>query len=660
MKFQEFENEFIFATYDIPSPDTWKTNYQIIYNFTTTIYTSFKSSNIGSPEFDNLEHLDDPALYSKKSGKKAFYDMLDTQRDFDKLPKKIRDLIGSYRDTGKDDNFDVYINHIKLSPTEKVKHLRMLRKKGIPQKPNSPKKTDFWTNLTSEQKAHNDLIDQGKQGLAKVINKFPRMKAEKFKATGDLLRLRWVMSQNLFVDDDIIINPKYLKLILRGIAPTNIPRNIKERIAIGQAFSSARGVLNSRLKHSFIPIKESVFVVNYQKCFAPNDEDPKTKKPIYNELKESVKFTWDEKTGFIGEIDKKTNQPKFIRYPDDPSANTFEEIFYSEFMPLFVILRSYMKNASTGRFKPKYQYGYDRLFGESFEDWISFLRVKPSNKKAVIQIAKSLTKSIMTQDANFLIDLSSDIHSKFEEYYTKDEPQLRGHLKRWITNKKKVYLNKLVHYPLADATTDEYLSDYITNYNKMIDAYNLKTKQKNPRIIGTQKKKKKITKKLLEHYGWYYTIPNSHFRADPNFKELEDIEERRKQIELELWYVNKKFEEEQDLPENMKPVVILKDEFLQLEKQKDFKTLVNYYEDIINNPNSYSKPDTYTRWLETLIPKSKAIKRTSIKKEHEQDQLSIKLDLEKEQEEIGDLVTNLLKIELLKSTLTDEEVEAIP
>jgi len=652
MKFQEFEKEFIFATYDIPSPDRWKTNYQIIYNFTITY-------PIGSPEFDDMEHFDDPTQYTKKGEKKKFYDMLGTQQNFDKLPKALRNYIGSLRDTGNEANFDVYINKIKLSPTEKIKHLTMLRKKGIPQKPLSPKKSDFWYELTQEQKAHNKLVDEGKQGLSKVINKFPQMKAQKFKPTGELLRLRWVLSQNLFVDGDIINNPKYIKLILRGVVPNDIPKNIKERIGIGQAFSSARGVLNSRLKHSFIPIKESVFVVNQYKCFAPNDEDPKTKEPIYNELKDSVRFTWDEKQGFIGEIDKKTKLPKFIRYPDDPSANTFEEIFYSEFMPLFVLLREYMKDARTGKFKPKYQYGYDRLFGETFEDWISFLRVKPSNKKATVQITKSIIKSIINQDPNFLMDISSDIHSKFEDYYTQDNPQLRGHLKRWISNKKNVYINKIVHYPLSDAITDEYLDDYIDNYNKMIKAYNQKTNQKTTQITGTQKKKRKITQTLLNSYGWYYTIPNTHFRADPQFKELEDIKERRKQIELELWYINKKFLEEETLPEFVKPVVILKDEFIQIEKQKDYDTLINYYEDVLNNPDSYSKPDTYIKWLESLIPKNKIPKKETVKKEHEESILSKEEVLEEEQKELKDIVSKLVKMDVFKKTITDEEVEAI-
>lgn len=652
MKYQEFEKEFIFATYDIPSPDRWKTNYQMIYNFSIDFL-------IGSPEFDDMEHFDDPTKYNKKGEKKKFYDMLGTQQNFSKLPKPLRNYIGGLRDTGSDANFDVYINKIKLSPTEKVIHLAMLRKKGIPQKPLSPRKNDFWFELTQEQKSHNALIDQGKQGLSKVITKFPNMKNQRFVATGELLRLRWVMSQNLFVDGDIIINPKYLKLIQRGISPQDIPKNIKEWIGIGQAFSSARGVLNSRLKHSFIPIKESVYVVNQYKCFAPNDEDPTTKEPFYNELKDSVRFTWDQRKGFIGEIDKQTKQPKFIRYPDDPSANTFEEIFYSEFMPLFVILREYMKDASTGKFKPKYQYGYDRLFGETFEDWISFLRVKPSNKKAMIQIAKSITRSILNQDPNFLVAISSDIHSKFEDYYTQDNQQLRGHLKRWISNKKNVYLGKIVHYHLSDAITDEYLDDYIANYNKMIEAYNRKTNKKTPKIMGTQKKKRKIAKTLLHHYGWYYTIPNTHFRADIQFKELEAVEERRKQIELELWHVNKKFVEEEQLPEFVKPVVILKDEFIQLEKQKDYDTLINYYEDVLNNPSSYSKPDTYTKWLESLIPKNKMPKKEAVKKEHEEDVSSKKEDLEKEQKELEVLVSKLIKIDVLKKNLTDEEVEAI-
>ena len=652
MKFQEFEREFIFATYDIPSPDRWKTNYQLIYNFT-------QSYPLNSPEYDDMVNFDDPTQYAKKGEKKTFEDMLGTQQNFNKLPKALRNFIGSLRDTGDEANFDVYINKIKLSSAEKIKHLTMLRKKGIPQKPLSPKKVDFWDELTKEQKKHNELVKEGKQGLAKIINKFPKMKAQKFNSTGELLRLRWVLSQNLFVDGDIIINPKYLKLIQRGISPSDIPRNIKEEIGIGQAFSSARGVLNSRLKHSFIPIKESVFVVNQYKCFAPNDEDPKTKEPFYNELKESVHFTWDEKQGFIGEIDKKTKQPKFIRYPDDPSANTFEEIFYSEFMPLFVLLREYMKDTSTGKFKPKYQYGYDRLFGETFEDWISFLRVKPSNKKAMVQIAKSITRSILNQDPNFLNDISADIHSKFEDYYTKDNPQLRGHLKRWISNKKNVYLNKIRHYHFSDAITDEYLDDYINNYNKMIEAYNQKTKKNTPKITGTQKKKRKITQALLEFYGWYYTIPNAHFRADVQFKELEDVEERRKQIELELWYVSKKFREEEKLPEFVKPVVILKDEFIQLEKQKDYATLINYYEDIINNPSSYSKPDTYIKWLKTLIPKNKMPKKEAVQKEHEEDVSSKKEESEKEQKEIKDFVGTMVKIDILKATLTDEEVEAV-
>ncbi|MFX1453785.1 MAG: hypothetical protein ACFFDB_00285 [Promethearchaeota archaeon] len=608
----EFKKSLVFARTKTPSPDNWRLGYELRYSF-----------SLVSKLYDELIDLDDPKAYltSKQKTLKNppifhFYDMFQSESKWKKIPLKIREkLIAIINDSSSFGNFTLIVNNqIIEDKTVKINKIKTLRKKGIPSIPEVVKSFDFWNHLTKQQKEHNKLVDEGKDGLVDIIKQFPTYKGVKIVPDGRLKQIRWTVSDYLLSEDEMIKNPKFIKQ-QQGKGRKN--KSIKEFVSVKTAFINARTTLSSRLKKRFMPIDDSVYVISVQDAYPPNTI--KDGDPYWDKNLPPAEFRWDIKTEkFVGNIG---DDPP-IRLPDDPTANRFAEIYFSEMMPLFELLMDFMKNPD-GSFKERFKIGHDKLVGTTFNDWMSFFRVKPADDQAFVENMLDVTKDVLNQNPDIFLEFLDPIRERHYEVLEKNSFPAKTGL--FVENRIKWYLDMINGYGFADIITKDSFLEYIEYYNSLITAYNIKKKSDLPLIEGftpkpKTKDKKQLTqwklkiikqretigKEVLKAKGWYYTIPNEDFNTDIRFLENDEIKKRRLELEKYLFELEEFIEErEESKPKRTYKIEVKYRELQKFILNNDEATLLNYYNDIVVNPDSYKKPDLYKDWIIKLLPNQK-------------------------------------------------------
>ena len=614
MKFIDVEGQFVIVRTRTPSPDNWRQSYEVRYIFP-----------IVSKLYDELMELDDPESYLTAAQRKAknppiyhFYDKFSSLDEFNKIPIEVRDKLTSIINNLQSfANFTLSINNYKIEDKKiKAEKINYLRSKGIPLKPLPTKSFDFWAKLTTEEKEHNKIVDDGKDGLPAIIRQFPAFKGVKIIPDGRLKQLKWSLSESLFTKEDLIRNPKFIRQQQgKGRANTGV----RAEISISTAFINARTALATKLRKRFFPIDESVYLIDVQDAYPPNAKR-KNGELYWDKDKPPVEFRWDLKTeNFVGKIGK----DDAFRLPDDPEAETFGEIYFSEMMPLFELIIDYMKN-DDGTFKDRFQIGHDKLIGESPNKWISLFRVSPPDEQALKEIALETSKSLLNYNPKIFLHLLEPVQERHREVVILNNFPRKT--QQWVENRVEWYLELIEKgYGFADVLTDKSLEEYINHYNKLITAYNLKKTGNKPLVQGflakpKSKSKEKINqwkkefadqtniigRRLLKAKGWYYTIPNEDFNTDIDFSEDEVLRDRRLDLEKLLFELESKISERE---QNAKSTRVYKRdlkyrEFQRFHSNGDIETLINYYEDIILNPDHYRKPDVYKDWLKKFIPEA--------------------------------------------------------
>jgi len=673
MKLIELKDGYVLGMWDIPSPDNWTRTYLIIYNFP-----------LDSKLYEEMINLDDPKRYSSK-GNLQFYDMFagnikdaqQKQKKYEKIPVEIRNKINNILQNSKAfSQFDLFISNINVDEElEKRTTIEELRTKGIPPIPLDVKGLDKWDSLTREQRRHNKLVESGKDGLPSILKQYPAMKGKEFKPDGRLLRIKWETSEKLFSNQDKIKNPKWIKYDKLSQINTNvsIPSQVKEFIPVSSAFSSARNVLNHRLKKKS-RIQESIYYLTVDNAYAPNIID-KHGNPAYDRTKPPAQFSWDiTKEEFVGDINGKPP----IRLPDDPNANTFEEILYAEFMPPFELLKAYMHDAN-GKIKEKYKYGYNTYLRGSIHDWVAILHQTPADEKEFTKQQIKVNESLLIENPDIFSgeDKVKDVIDRFDEYVIDDLiGSGMGHLANWVDLREEWYKEKInTGYNFADVITDNNLKEYLQHYNKIIIAFNKKTGANKPLLkshlpkpsdkgkIGEWNKKVEeqelfMVRELLKKKGWYYTIPNEDYSMEENFLENKTILDRRKEFEFKLFSIRQKFDEDSKKPTNIYKQVILKGEFEDILNKGDIDTLINYYKRMITEPEGYSRPETYKTWLEEMIPKEKLPKEAELKKSFQENARKEKDAMQKEEQAIEKIINEVFDILQFKRALDRDDVES--
>jgi hypothetical protein len=555
-----------------------------------------------------------------------------------------------------------------------------------------------WLKKRREKGKKNLLI-----GLPKIVLDTLEMENQLYIPDGRLLRIRWSKSSPLFTKSEQIINPKYLNSYWSGNIKTQKQKKSWEKrkyIPIYKAFRSARQILVKQLKYYFTPISQSVFLVRADQCFMPNYET-KDGKLVWREDIEEADITWDKdvKGGFI--LSGTAQRP-----PDHPEADTFQEIYISQFMPLYTLINEYMRSKSEDKlqeeyenlpenkknnikaldgfkptqdyldwresldwekkkgtyFKPRFQYGYNDLIGKGFDDWVSFLRVKPSTERSFVQTMMSIGTSLWNTDPKYMDDLLNKVETKYIDYVEDDAPQKRGRLKNSLDLLKEKYIRLIKNYPFAQKMTYESLKQYADNYDAFVKAYNKtvpKKKQKKPITTSQIDKRVETAEAYLNNkFQWFFTIPNSHFRPERRFQEPNVIENRRKKLESYLNLMYEKFNRETDMPSKVKKRKILKKDLVKWLQEGKQDEVIEIYTKLMLNAYrfKFKDPDKYIGWIEGLVPDSELPTKEEIKErnkaigEEEDRDIKDKLEALKSAEELTPITT-------LKSKISRDNIE---
>jgi hypothetical protein len=684
MKYTEYTQEIAFINWDYPAPDKWRTNLILYYDFRYNDSYDYIRKNI--PDF-----LD--SLSQSFSGRKTFFE------DNFHFRKHLLKILFE----GDLDHFTIKANStLVINQKHKTHFLKKVRDdlkarykidtfrqqrqiadlKNMKQKhnlflPRKPRKMDVFNGLTENQKTHNQLVNNGKDGNKDILKHHPNMRGKLFKLEeGELRRLFWRFSYPLFpdIEEYKVLNPRYVneKIKKEFLQKQGIEKELSDRtkenkkLNIGSVCKSARGTLNYRLSNKFHSDKQSSYVSHKDKCFIPNDKKP-SGELFYNDEIKDPKITWTEEEGFKGKVWDKQNQkwrPAY-RLPDGRVWNgktyefkgyirTFEEIYYREYLPPFVQLIDLMIDNNGNWKRPEYYYGtYGEKIKKQFPETIVYYRTKPSTEKSVVSTAVNLTKNMLTNDPKKFEDLLGEVEEKYAEYIDRNEEQKRGNLKNWIEKREKEWREKMDNYWFADPISEDYLRDYIENFNMMIKALNNKKNTNYPVIEG--KHKYEIAKEYLKTYGWYYTIPNEQFRLEEDFEEPPTAKQRRLAIEQQLHEIRAKYEANE--PEIERKQVVVKKELKYLKSKGSIDVIFNIYEDLILHPKRYRRPKVYVRFVKEALGKEKAqlpptkeIRKKYKEKKQEQKQKRIK-----HQKMISKKVEDLLEFSKIQQDLSQKE-----
>lgn len=698
---KEVGKGIVIITYDIPAVDQWKSNFKIVYTFplgSKDLELLMEGDTTDSKFYD---HFESDAKYFGRYKKVKGGMKVETKGIEPEKRAIIRDIL--FMDIGDVDAvqeqidnetfpFELYVNRERIDDAETlIRYFRYLREGGrINEKPDPLKRRHFWNSLTDSQREHNKLIEQDKKT---TIPEFVGMGV--LTPDGRVAKLEWTFSEFLFTDDEVIDNPDYLSLLRQGLDPEAM--DVPEFIPIARAFQKARATSNARWRgEGFKRVSQSVFTLNSAFAFIPNDYhdttiyDPvkrktiKTRVPFYNPDKPKIKFIWNKQTGF--EPAKGISKGQIIRYPDDEDACSFEEIFYSEFLPPFTLTREYLVDP-TGKVKERYMKAYRNLLGKFFDDWITLFEFKEPSLQDQKQLAFDWATQTYHQNPTLYKDLKEEVKERVEIYIeASDPPAITRHQKNFIEAREQYYIKTTQRSnPLATVKTDLVLDQWVERYNSFVEAYNKKQKSAKNHIPKIETKGKEaqrdsrlICALMLNQRGWYYTIPNNDFFIGDALKpEKKDWSETRKFIELGLWQLRKQYLTDvaeieyfilpfSELPDRISKQSIRKASL----KLMDDDLLVETYKEIIfYGKKRYTNPDKYMTDIEEIVEerneehKKKGDPLLSLPSKKEvlsemEDLLKEDAEIRREEyEELLEKAKKLTPIADIKKHLTEEDVE---
>lgn len=751
MDIKKYRGNVVFCSYDIPSPDQWKNNYEIIFRITLDSNFLDETDALEQKQKLILANLKTTLQQEITTGKNAktnkdlskeqiaqkkgqissieriikkdlpFYQLMNAknwQFVHKKTQKMIRDILF---DTGNLNFKTLTNNHISVKDKSyKLELYQALLDKGLRVRPTPPKNNDFWIKLSDIQKRHNEYVFKGKQdatftskdgmgdkdGHKSFYGMYPKFKGQyvgefnphskkkeewkKYEADGRLLRLRWSFSSELFTDADQIKNIKFIKrtrekeLIEKTSGKkVKVPSNVSEYIGIPQAFVSARSVLNTRLKKKlrFISNKDSSYILPVEKALAPNsfkkdasgniltrmDISPVTK--MAEKVEEvwhdpdmpPVQFTWNPKTEqFEGHIEGTANPPP--RMPDSLYADTLEEVFISELMPLFVLLEKFMKD-SVGRFKQRYLFGFDKLLKERFDDWISLYAMTPPNYKSYSDLASDLAKDFLNQNPDLFLKILNEVRERHTEFVKKDKKLGVKRVKNWLDIRKKQRYLKTIDksYHFAETLDDDHIDEYITHFNLLVTIYNRKKGQSNELIKGDKEFIRDFVKYMLRQENWYYTFPTEHLNADLKISEPDELKDRRNNIEKYIFEIEQRIDELMLLPENIDKEVVYKDDLIKDLADVEFggeRKLIEIYKDIHINKGKYSSPTRYKEWIKELVTSVPTDKQ--IENEQQENLKKTKEDENRLKQSFDDMLRKILFKGTLEQTISELRSVVMP
>jgi len=710
-------------TYDVPAPDQWRTHYRIIYNLEPTdkerelLLESFKMRlcpkceeylpygedlSEGCPLCD--AKISEKDIEVRKTHLRNFFG--EKYKQYNKLPPAQKQLLYGllYKDIGKnvkeleeniesgDFRFELYINKEEITdPIEIFNIFNYLREEGLSPIPEKPKKSDFWRELTKHQKKHNKLIEE--KGSDTELLKYRSVKKEKFTADGELIRIEWDESQAIFTENEVIDNPKYLEAVRKGVSAEEL-ENIDEVVSVKKAFEKARNNTNSRYQsNGYKSISSSVYIVPLDKAFIPNTEiekeytDPLTQKKIkvkvaeYDDDKSKVRYVYSRQDGF--KIAPNVNKNNHQRYPDDPNATNFEEIFMYEYLPLFKLLSEFMIDFSKGEIKKRYLRWYNKIIGDSIEGWVILLDLKPVSENSKKNVAIQWATQQYYTNKSFYDGLEDEVEEAVEKY--KDLKSPTKHLYNFITDRERIYVDTIDNSnPLASISSKETKQKWVKRYNLYVKAYNKKKKLKKGDKgfakeidLSNLVQAEQICALMLQKRKWFYTIPNADFFFDDGWMEKPTWTKQRIKIEQGLFNLREQYmgllkkvkfiiSPYFKLPEITKLAVIRKgkEPFFAQAKKGNVDTLIEYYEDIaIYGEEKYRSPTKYLNEIEEWVKENKInVKlgdRKKIKERAEKSKKSSEIKKEEEYEELEEIVSELIPLTKLKKSLDEKDIENI-
>jgi hypothetical protein len=625
----------------------------------------------------------------------------------DKLDKEFNNLCEEKIEQSKLSKWEKNIlSNLKKGNTYRMGLFRDLMDSGIRVRPIKARSADFWEKLTKKQKKHNKYVWKGikdpnfkakngdgdANGLEDIYEEYPSFKGEyigefndksrrkeewaKYEADGRLLRIRWRHRSDLFTDEDKIINPKYwAKYHKAQETGEKVPKHMKKMIPIDQAFISARSTLNNRLSanQEFISNKDSSYILPLDKCLAPNkversiDGEPLTKEVLYGGKKievpkvyhdpntPPVHFIWryKEKTNaffrktieaeFDGYIEGTNKKPP--RMPDDPFANTFEEIFIQELMPLYKLLEDYMKKSTEegGGFKQRFLFGFDKLIKESFDDWFSLYAVKPINYRSFSDLARGLARDWYNQNPDLFKKIQDELEQRYIDYVEDDVLSGYKRTETYIeTRRDKRYLRTIDNtYYFADRLTENNALRFIKRFNAMIEVYNSLKNTSHPTLKGDDSYLFKLARYILSKIEWYLTIPNELTNADLEIQEPKPLVKRRKLIESYIHKIEKKIKKEK--AKDVEKKQIKQADLEETLRTKGKEGLRSLYKEVIVNKGRFKKPDELKAMIKKLLRPSKS--EGEFKKEYEREQRKEEEKRKEEEEEFNTIINDSFFIE---------------
>jgi hypothetical protein len=633
-----------------------------------------------------------------------------------KLEKEIEDIELKITDEDRE-----RIDNISRGETFRMKVFKDLIDSGIRVRPIRARNADFWEKLSKKQKKHNKYVWKGIQdsdfeapdgdgrGLKEIYEKYPSLEGEyigefnensrrkeewaKYEADGRLMKIRWRHRDSLFSSEDEIINPKYWnKLKKSKRTGEKVPSHMDKMIPINQAFISARSTLNSRLKKNeeFIPNMDSSYILPLDLALAPNayrrdnngnkitelkivnGKKIEVPKVFHDPQKPPANYVWKYKVLEDGSVDAKfegylegKGDKKAPRLPDDPFANTFEEIFVHELLPLYNLLEDFMKDEDR-QFKHKYIFGFDKLLKESFDDWFSLYAVKPINYRSFQDLARGLAKDWYNQNPDLFKKVQDELKERKEKFVIDESLSGYKRTARMLTTRKdKRYLRTIKNtYYFADVLNDkDNVNRFVKRFNAMLKIYNHKKNTDYPLLDGSSEFLFDFTKYLLGKMKWYYTIPNSLTNVDPKIKEPEALMIRRMKIESYIKDIEEKIREMKQQPEHMEKKEYSQSEIEDLMTERGKSYLRQLLKEVIVNEEEFKNPDELKQLLKRIYGSTPS--ESMLKKEYKREQKEKQKEEKKKKERFKKVIEETFfkgipeTFEELEETISPKELNSL-